>query len=37
VRNSYNCGVLGHHAERIAGAGMMALCGNPPLFNGVHP
>ena len=26
VRNSYNCGVLGHHAERIAEAGMMALC-----------
>lgn len=26
VRNSYNCGVLGHHAERIAGHGLMALC-----------
>jgi (2R)-3-sulfolactate dehydrogenase (NADP+) len=26
IRNSYNCGVLGHHAERIADAGMMALC-----------
>ncbi len=26
VRNSYNCGVLGHHAERIAAAGMLGLC-----------
>lgn len=26
IRNSYNCGVLGHHAERIARAGMLGLC-----------
>lgn len=26
VHNSYNCGVLGHHAERLAEAGLMALC-----------
>lgn len=26
VRNSYNCGVLGHHAERIAEAGLVGLC-----------
>lgn len=26
VRNSYNCGVLGHHAERIASHGLVALC-----------
>ncbi len=26
VRNSYNCGVLGHHAERIARHGLLALC-----------
>lgn len=26
VRNSYNCGVLGHHAERIAREGLTALC-----------
>ncbi|MGQ3213429.1 MAG: Ldh family oxidoreductase [Shinella sp.] len=26
VFNSYNCGVLGHHAERIAEAGMLGLC-----------
>lgn len=26
IRNSYNCGVLGHHAERIAEAGLLALC-----------
>lgn len=24
--NSYNCGVLGHHAERIAEAGLLGLC-----------
>lgn len=24
--NSYNCGVLGHHAERIAETGMVGLC-----------
>jgi (2R)-3-sulfolactate dehydrogenase (NADP+) len=24
--NSYNCGVLGHHAERIADRGLMGLC-----------
>lgn len=26
IRNSYNCGVLGHHAERIAKAGLVGLC-----------
>ena len=26
LKNSYNCGVLGHHAERIADAGMLGLC-----------
>ncbi|SDD69318.1 Ldh family oxidoreductase [Ruegeria marina] len=26
VHNSYNCGVLGHHAERIAEAGLVGLC-----------
>ena len=26
VRNSYNCGVLGHHAEALAQAGLVALC-----------
>ena len=26
VYNSYNCGVLGHHAERIAEAGLLGLC-----------
>jgi len=26
VRNSYNCGVLGHHAEALAEAGLAALC-----------
>ena len=26
IRNSYNCGVLGHHAEAIAATGLMALC-----------
>ncbi|MDX3974912.1 Ldh family oxidoreductase [Shinella sp.] len=26
VFNSYNCGVLGHHAERIAEAGLLGLC-----------
>lgn len=26
VHNSYNCGVLGHHAERIAVQGLVALC-----------
>jgi (2R)-3-sulfolactate dehydrogenase (NADP+) len=26
VHNSYNCGVLGHHAERIAEAGLLGLC-----------
>ena len=26
VRRSYNCGVLGHHAERLAGMGFIALC-----------
>ncbi len=26
IFNSYNCGVLGHHAERIAEAGLLALC-----------
>ncbi len=26
VHDSYNCGVLGHHAERIAEAGLLGLC-----------
>ncbi|MDM5147484.1 Ldh family oxidoreductase [Candidatus Persebacteraceae bacterium Df01] len=26
TRNSYNCGVLGHHAERIAEQGLVGLC-----------
>ncbi len=26
VYNSYNCGVLGHHAERIAEQGLLGLC-----------
>ncbi|EFL90882.1 Ldh family oxidoreductase [Ahrensia sp. R2A130] len=26
IFNSYNCGVLGHHAERIARAGLLGLC-----------
>lgn len=26
VTRSYNCGVLGHHAERLAQAGMIGLC-----------
>lgn len=26
VRRSYNCGLLGHHAERIAESGLIALC-----------
>ena len=26
VRRSYNCGVLGHHAERLAEQGLVALC-----------
>lgn len=26
VRNSYNCGVLGHHAEALAAQGLAALC-----------
>lgn len=26
LRRSYNCGVLGHHAERIAEAGLVGLC-----------
>jgi (2R)-3-sulfolactate dehydrogenase (NADP+) len=26
IRNSYNCGVLGHHAERLADAGLLGLC-----------
>jgi len=26
VRRSYNCGLLGHHAERIAEAGLVGLC-----------
>jgi (2R)-3-sulfolactate dehydrogenase (NADP+) len=25
IRNSYNCGVLGHHTDRIAGAGLLGL------------
>lgn len=26
IHNSYNCGVLGHHAERLAEAGLVGLC-----------
>lgn len=26
IRRSYNCGVLGHHAERMAQAGLLGLC-----------
>lgn len=26
LRRSYNCGILGHHAERIAEAGLIGLC-----------
>lgn len=26
IHNSYNCGVLGHHAERLAEAGLLGLC-----------
>lgn len=26
LRRSYNCGILGHHAERIAQAGLVGLC-----------
>lgn len=26
IHNSYNCGVLGHHAERLAQDGLIALC-----------
>lgn len=26
VNRSYNCGVLGHHAERLAAAGLVGLC-----------
>ncbi len=26
LHNSYNCGVLGHHAERLAEAGLVGLC-----------
>lgn len=26
IHNSYNCGVLGHHAERLANEGLLALC-----------
>ncbi len=26
IHNSYNCGVLGHHAERLASAGLVGLC-----------
>lgn len=26
LRRSYNCGILGHHAERIAEAGLVGLC-----------
>lgn len=26
IRNSYNCGVLGHHAERLAEDGLIGLC-----------
>ena len=25
IRNSYNCGVLGYHTERLAGEGLLAL------------
>jgi len=26
LQRSYNCGILGHHAERLAEAGMLSLC-----------
>ena len=26
VHNSYNCGVLGHHAKRLAEGGLLGLC-----------
>ena len=26
LRRSYNCGILGHHAERLAEAGLIGLC-----------
>lgn len=26
IHNSYNCGVLGHHAERLAEAGLIGMC-----------
>ncbi|CAN0603032.1 unnamed protein product, partial [Ectocarpus sp. 12 AP-2014] len=26
IHNSYNCGVLGHHAERLAEDGLIGLC-----------
>ena len=26
LRNSYNCGILGHHAERLAEDGLLGLC-----------
>jgi (2R)-3-sulfolactate dehydrogenase (NADP+) len=26
IHNSYNCGVLGHHAERLANEGLVGLC-----------
>lgn len=26
LRRSYNCGILGHHAERLAAAGLIGLC-----------
>jgi (2R)-3-sulfolactate dehydrogenase (NADP+) len=26
IHNSYNCGVLGHHAERLANEGFVAIC-----------
>jgi (2R)-3-sulfolactate dehydrogenase (NADP+) len=31
IKNSYNCGVVGHHAERLAEQGLVALiCANTP-------
>jgi (2R)-3-sulfolactate dehydrogenase (NADP+) len=42
IRNSYNCGVLGHHVERLAKSGMLAIGNtNAPAsiapFGGIKP
>jgi len=33
IHNSYNCGVLGHHAERLAEDGLLGLCWHKPVFD----